>query len=151
MAWAPVAYIYIYENISKRIIKLVLAVCSQINDDIQTWFDKKYLLFKCGIKTKTHFDTMACLFWFSLVRFNLEPFQPNCLVGCKVPTDLLKISVKEIMQIGFYHIIIYYSALQVLTDKYLPEAAAFSMEYMYHIANVDTFIDAMYISVIQHR
>ena len=75
----------------------------------------------------------------------------NGLVGCKVPTDLLKISVKEIMHMGFYHIIIYCSALQVLTDNYLPEAAAFSKAYMYHIANVDTFIDAMYISVIQHR
>ena len=46
-----------------------------------------YLLFKCGIKTKTHFDW---LLWHSssLGQLNLEPTQPNCLVGCKVPTVL---------------------------------------------------------------
>ena len=34
---------------------------------------------------------------------NLEPTQPNSLVGCKVPTDLEKISVKEAMHMGFYY------------------------------------------------
>ena len=40
----------------------------------------------------------------SLVQLNLEPSGPNGLVGCKVPTDLLKIIVKEAMHMGFYYI-----------------------------------------------
>ena len=35
---------------------------------------------------------------------NLEPTRPNGLVGCKVPTDLVKVSVKEAMHMGFYYI-----------------------------------------------
>ena len=32
-----------------------------------------------------------------------EPTRPNGLVGCKVPTDLVKISVKEATHMGFYY------------------------------------------------
>ena len=46
-----------------------------------------YLLFKCGIKTKTHFEWLLW-HWSSLGQLNLEPTRPNGLVGCKVPTDL---------------------------------------------------------------
>ena len=31
--------------------------------------------------------------------------EPNGLMGCKVPTDLVKISVKEAMHMGFYYIL----------------------------------------------
>ena len=61
-----------------------------------------YLLFKCGIKTKTHFEWLLW-HWSSLGQLNLEPTRPNGLVGCKVPTDLVKISVKEATHMGFYH------------------------------------------------
>ena len=37
-------------------------------------------------------------------QLNLEPTRPNGLVGCKVPTDLVKISVKEATHMGFYYI-----------------------------------------------
>ena len=59
-----------------------------------------YLHSKCGIKTKTHFE---CLLWHwsSLVQLNLEPTRPTGLVGCKVPTVLVKISVKEATHMGF--------------------------------------------------
>ena len=59
-----------------------------------------YLLFKCGIKTKTHFEWLLW-HWSSLGQLNLEPTRPNGLVGCKVPTDLVKISVKEATHMGF--------------------------------------------------
>ena len=62
-----------------------------------------YLLFKCGIKTKTHFEWLLW-HWFSLGQFDLEPTRLNGLVGCKVPTDFVKISVKEATHMGFYHI-----------------------------------------------
>ena len=62
-----------------------------------------YLLFKCGIKTKTHFEWLLW-HWSSLGQLNLEPTRPLGLVGCKVPTDLVKISVKEATHMGFYHI-----------------------------------------------
>ena len=58
------------------------------------------LLFKCGIKTKTHFDWLLW-HWSSLGQLNLEPTRPNGLVGCKVPTDLVKISVKDATHMGF--------------------------------------------------
>ena len=58
------------------------------------------LLFKCGIKTKTHFDWLLW-HWSSLGQLNLESTQPNGLVGCKVPTDLVKISVKDATHMGF--------------------------------------------------
>ena len=62
-----------------------------------------YLLFKCGIKTKTHFEWLLW-HWSSLGQLNLEPTRPNGLVSCKVPTDLVKISVKEATHIGFHYI-----------------------------------------------
>ena len=62
-----------------------------------------YLLFKCGIKTKTHFEWLLW-HWSSLGQLNLEPTRPNGLVGCKVPTDLVKISVKEATHMGFHYI-----------------------------------------------
>ena len=61
-----------------------------------------YLLFKCGIKTKTHFEWLLW-HWSSLGQLNLEPTRPNGLVGCKVPTDLVKISVKEATHMGFHY------------------------------------------------
>ena len=36
-------------------------------------------------------------------RLNLERTLPNGLVGCKVPTDLVKISLKEATHMGFYY------------------------------------------------
>ena len=63
-----------------------------------------YLLFKCGIKTKTHFEWLLW-HWSSLGQLNLEPTRPNGLVGCKVPTDLVKISVKEAMHMSWVFII----------------------------------------------
>ena len=59
-----------------------------------------FLLFKCGIKTKTHFE-WHLWHWTSLVHLNLEPLRPNGLVDCKVPTDLVKISGKEATHMGF--------------------------------------------------
>ena len=64
-----------------------------------------YLLFKCGIKTKTHFEWLLW-HWSSLGQLNLEPTRPNGLVGCKVPTDLVKISVKEATHMGFHYRVI---------------------------------------------
>ena len=61
-----------------------------------------YLLFKCGIKTKTHFEWLLW-HWSSVGQLNLEPTRPNGLVGCKVPTDLVKISVKEATHMGFHY------------------------------------------------
>ena len=64
-----------------------------------------YLHSKCGIKTKTHFEWLlwhwSC--WSSLGQLNLEPTRPNGLVGCKVPTDRVKISVKEATHISLYY------------------------------------------------
>ena len=66
-----------------------------------------YLLFKCGTKTKTHFEWLLW-HWSSLGQLNLEPTRPgNGLVGCKVPTDLVKISVKETTHMGFHYTISY--------------------------------------------
>ena len=53
-----------------------------------------YLLFKYGIKTKTHFEWLLW-HWSSLGQLNLEPTRPDGLVGCKVPTDLVKISKRS--------------------------------------------------------
>ena len=64
------------------------------------------LLFKCGIKTKTHFEWLLW-HWSSLGQLNLEPTRPNGLVGCKVPTDLVKISVKEATHMGFCYNVIF--------------------------------------------
>ena len=61
-----------------------------------------YLLFKCGIKTKAHFEWLLW-HWSSLGQLNLEPTRPNGLVGCQVPTDLVKISVKEATHMGFHY------------------------------------------------
>ena len=65
-----------------------------------------YLHFKCGMKTKTHFEWLLW-HWSSLGQLNLELTRPNGLMGCKVPTDLVKISVKEATHMGFYHRIQY--------------------------------------------
>ena len=35
------------------------------------------------------------LHWSSLIQVNLKPTRPNSLMGCKAPTDLVIISVKE--------------------------------------------------------
>ena len=72
---------------------------ADFRDSFETisWLD---LLFKCGIKTKTHFEWLLW-HWSSLGQLNLEPTRPNGLVGCKVPTDLVKISVKEATHMGF--------------------------------------------------
>ena len=59
-------------------------------------------LVKCGIKTKTHFEWLLW-HWSSLGQLNLEPTWPNGLVGCKVPTDLVKISVKQATHMGFHY------------------------------------------------
>ena len=59
-----------------------------------------YLISKCGLKTKTHFEWLLW-HWSSLGQLKLEPTRPNALVGCKVPTDLMKISVKETTHMGF--------------------------------------------------
>ena len=69
-----------------------------------------YLLFKCGIKTKTHFEWLLW-HWSSLGQLNLEPTRPNGLMGCKVPTDLVKISVKEATHMGFYYTPQYFMAV----------------------------------------
>ena len=61
-----------------------------------------YLPFKCGIKTKTHFEWVLW-HWSSLCQLNLEPTRPNGLVGCNVSTDLVNISVREAMHMGFYY------------------------------------------------
>ena len=61
-----------------------------------------YLLFKCGIKTKTHFEWLLW-HWSSLGQLDLDPTRPNGFVGCKVPTDLVKISVKDATHMFFYY------------------------------------------------
>ena len=76
--------------------------------DFQDSFEKikwLYLHSKCGIKTKNNFEWLLW-HWSSLGRLNLEPTRPNGLVGSKfkVPTDLVKISVKEATHMGFYFI-----------------------------------------------
>ena len=54
-----------------------------------------YLLCKCAIKQLEFFDTgrHSC-------QLNSEPTGPNGFVGCKVPTDLVKISVKGLHVYG---------------------------------------------------
>ena len=61
-----------------------------------------YLLFKCGIKTKTHFEWLLW-HWSSLGQLNLEPTRPNGLGGCKVPTGLVKMGVKEATHMGLHY------------------------------------------------
>ena len=76
---------------------------SNFRDSFETinWL---YLLFKCGIKTKTPFEWLLW-HWSSLGQLNFEPTRPNGLVGCKLPTDLVKISVKEATHMGFCYIV----------------------------------------------
>ena len=76
---------------------------ADFRDSFQTinWL---YSLFKCGIKTKTHFEWLLWQ-WSSLGQLNLEPTRPNGLKVCKVPTDLEKTSVKEATHMAFHHII----------------------------------------------
>ena len=80
-----------------------------------------YLVFKCRIKTKHYFEWLLW-HWSSLSQLNLEPTRPSVLMGCKVPTDLVKISVEEATHMGFYLYIT--SALCVLPMAYyaLPTA-----------------------------
>ena len=59
-----------------------------------------YLHSKCGMETKTHFEWLLW-HWSPLGELNLET--TNGLVGCKVPTDRVKINVKEAMHLGFYY------------------------------------------------
>ena len=42
-----------------------------------------YLLFKCGIKTKTHFEWLLW-HWSSLGQLNLEPTRPNEVAKCQL-------------------------------------------------------------------
>ena len=79
-----------------------------------------YLLFKCGIKTKTHFEWLLW-HWSSLGQLNLEPTRPYSLVGCKVPTDLVKISVKEAKHMGFYYIDKAANNVGLICKKYFLE------------------------------
>ena len=61
-----------------------------------------YLHSTCGIKTKKkHFEWLLW-HWTSLAQLNFESTRPSGLVGCKIPTDLVKISVKEATHMGFY-------------------------------------------------
>ena len=73
-----------------------------------------YLLFKCGIKKKKKFEWLLW-HWSSLSQLNLEPTQPNGLMGCKVPTDLVKISVKEAMHMGFHYILIFMQFVKLVS------------------------------------
>ena len=77
---------------------------ADFRDSFET-FNWLYLLFKCGIKTKTHFEWLLW-HWSSLGQLNLEPTRPLGLVGCKVPTDLVKISVKEATHMGFHYLLL---------------------------------------------
>ena len=54
------------------------------------------------VKTKTYFD-WSLWYWSSLCQLNLDPTRPNGPVDCKVPTDLVKISVKEPIHMRFYY------------------------------------------------
>ena len=75
---------------------------ADFRDSFET-IERLYVTFKCGIyKNKTHFEWLLW-YWSSLGQLNLEPTRPNGLVGCKVPTDLMKISVKEATHMGTYY------------------------------------------------
>ena len=87
-----------------------------------------YLIFKCVIKTKTHFEWLLW-HWSSLGQLNLEPTQPNGLMGCKVPTDLVKISVKEAMHMDFYYNIRYIHFLSCVARSSAPVVLTYDMEY----------------------
>ena len=56
-----------------------------------------------GQKQKNHFEWVLW-HWSSLCPLNLEPTRSNSLVGCKVSTNLLKISVKDPTRMGFFFI-----------------------------------------------
>ena len=62
------------------------------------------------MKTKTHFEWLLWR-WSSIGQLNVESTRPHGLVGYKVPTDLVKISVKEATHLDFYYIIL-------LVDEY---------------------------------
>ena len=62
-----------------------------------------YLIFKCGKKTKTDFEWLPWC-WSSLCLLNLEPVGLTASWVAKVPTDLVKISVKEATHMGLYYI-----------------------------------------------
>ena len=81
----------------------VMAIVEDRSLPFETILRRLCLLFKCGIKTKKHFDWLLW-HWSSLGQLNLEPTLPNGLVGCKVPTDLVKISVKDATHMGFCYI-----------------------------------------------
>ena len=50
----------------------------------------QYLLFKCEIQTKTHFEWVPW-HWSLLCQLNLEHTRPNGLMDCTVPTDIVKL------------------------------------------------------------
>ena len=89
-----------------------------------------YLLFKCGIKTKNHFEWLLW-HWSSLGQLNLEPTRPNGLVGCKVPTDLVKISVKEATHMGFHYILPLVAGFISPIYQYSPEHFNWHCYYLY--------------------
>ena len=98
-----------------------------------------YLLFECGIKTKTHFEWLLW-HWSSLGQLNLEHTRPNGLVGCKVSTDLVKISVKEATHMDFYYIprytcatVYWYHDIHVLRNTG-------TTIFMYHDVHVPLYI-----------
>ena len=74
--------------------------------DFRDCFEKinwLYLLFKWGLKRKKHFEWLLWHWSWLTDQLNLEPTRPNGFVGCKVPTELVKISVKEATHMFFYH------------------------------------------------
>ena len=52
----------------------------------------------------------------SLGQLNLEPTRPNSFVGCKVPTDLVKIGVKEATHMGFHYKVTRLKKSSILTQ-----------------------------------
>ena len=47
---------------------------------------------------------------------SVEPTRPNSFVGCKVPTDLVKISVKEATHMGFHYKVTRLKKSSILTQ-----------------------------------
>ena len=93
-----------------------------------------YLLFNCGMKTKTHFEWLLW-HWSSLSQLNLEPTRPSGLVGCKVPTDLVKISVKEATHMGFHYVmqILLNLTLNNRNQDYLLTFESIIHEHIYRV------------------
>ena len=98
-----------------------------------------YLHSKCGIKTKTHFEWLLW-HWSSLGQLNLEPTQPNGLVGRKVPTDLVKISAKEAMHMGFYYNTTLISCIMILIEHKQCIQHALTLKWLGHFFSKCDFI-----------